>query len=71
MAPGNSKNYQLPENHQQVDRNEELIAAAKQLLVAAGYNGDAIVDGLSVASEQSPKKDDNEEKVRAYFIERE
>ena len=66
MSEGNSENYQSPENHQSADKNDELIAAAKQLLVAAGYKADAIIDGLAVASQQSPKKDDNEGGYKFY-----
>ena len=66
MPAGNLKNHQSPDNHQSDDKNEELIAAAKQLLVAAGYNSDAIIDGLQVASQQSPKKNDNEDGYKFY-----
>ena len=66
MPAGNLKNHQSPDNHQSDDKNEELIAAAKQLLVAAGYNSDAIIDGLQVASQQSPNKNDSEDGYKFY-----
>jgi site-specific recombinase XerD len=66
VPAGNLKNHQSPDNHQSDDKNEELIAAAKQLLVAAGYNSDAIIDGLQVASQQSPNKNDSEDGYKFY-----
>jgi len=66
VVEGKTKNYQSPDNHQSDDKNEELIAAAKQLLVAAGYNSDAIIDGLQVASQQSPNKNDSEDGYKFY-----
>ena len=69
MVVGKTKNYQSPEKHQDAPNKDDLLAAARQLLVAAGYGEDtagAAIEGLAVASKQSPKKDVDEDVYKFY-----